>query len=70
MVRKKMQTEEAATSVLVFGLIGIGGWQLGTAKNFALLWLGWALIGVGIGLSLLMGIFVLKGYKTKTWTQI
>jgi len=69
LVKKKVHTEEASTSVLVFLLIGLGGWQLGTARKTLNIGIGWALLSIAIIISLVMGIWVLKGYKTKTWTQ-
>ena len=60
MIRKKLQKEEAATFVLVFVLIGLGGWQLGTAKKESMMYVGWSLFAVALLISISMNIFVYK----------
>ena len=60
MVRKKLQTEEAATFVLVFIFIGLGGWQLGTAKKMTFVYVGWSLLALALLISFIIGVFVIK----------
>ena len=60
MVRKKLKTEEAATFVLVFILIGLGGWQLGTAKKMTFVYVGWSLLALALLISFIIGVFVIK----------
>jgi hypothetical protein len=60
MINKKLQTEEAATTVLVFIIIALGGWQLGTAKKSSMIYLGWGLLSLALLISFIMGIFIIK----------
>ena len=58
LVRKKLQTEEAATFTLVFILIGLGGWQLGTATKMTFVYVGWSLLALALLISFIIGFFV------------
>jgi hypothetical protein len=60
LIRKKLQTEEAATSVFVFILIGLGGWQLGTATKMTFVYVGWSLLALALLISFVIGFFVIK----------
>jgi hypothetical protein len=60
LVRKKLQTEEAATFTLVFILIGLGGWQLGTATKMTFVYVGWSLLTLALLISFIIGFFVIK----------